>query len=123
MDKLKDILTSLGIEFDAEAELNPEAYENTILEHIENLKTEKDSLSESNQELSASVEGLKADKEKLDNELSEAKTELATTKGKLEQVTEMYKEQFSSDSDEEDNPEKDNKELGDDVLQKIIDIK
>lgn len=122
MEKLKDILISLGIEFDAESELNPEAYENTILEHINNLEKEKETLSQANQELSASVEGEKADKEKLAQELSETKTELASTKGKLEQVTEMYKEHFSKDP-EEDEETKDDKKLGNDVLQMILDTK
>ena len=93
-----------------------------MTEHIDNLKTERDSLSQTNQELSASVEGEKADKEKLANELSETKTELASTKGKLEQVTEMYKEQFNQNPDKQDEP-KDTKKLGEDVLQMILDSK
>lgn len=118
---LKEILKKLGVEF-AE-DISDEDAKNLIdseldkkEKHITDLETEKTELSESNQELSASVEGLKADKEKLDKELS-------VTKGKLEQVTEMYKEQFSKSPDEQEVTVKTEEDLHDDVLQKIIDVK
>lgn len=117
---LKDILKKYGIE--CSDEITDEEAEQKLTEHIDALASEKDSLSQTNQELSASVEGEKADKEKLANELSETKTELASTKGKLEQVTEMYKEQFNQNPDKQDEP-KDEKKLGDDVLQMILDSK
>lgn len=117
---VKELLQKLGIEHSEE--ITDEEAEQLITEHIDNLKTERDSLSQTNQELSASVEGEKADKEKLANELSETKTELASTKGKLEQVTEMYKEQFNQNPDKQDEP-KDDKKLGEDVLQMILDSK
>ena len=117
---VKELLQKLGIEHSEE--ITDEEAEQLLAEHIVNLKTERDSLSQTNQELSASVEGEKADKEKLANELSETKTELASTKGKLEQVTEMYKEQFNQNPDNQDEP-KDDKKLGDDVLQMILDSK
>lgn len=117
---VKELLQKLGIEHSEE--ITDEEAEQLLAEHIDNLKTERDSLSQTNQELSASVEGEKADKEKLANELSETKTELASTKGKLEQVTEMYKEQFNQNPDKQDEP-KDEKKLGDDVLQMILDSK
>lgn len=117
---IKELLEKLGIEHGEE--ITDEEAEQLLTEHIDNLKTERDSLSQTNQELSASVEGEKADKEKLANELSETKTELASTKGKLEQVTEMYKEQFNQNPDKQDEP-KDEKKLGDDVLQMILDSK
>ena len=117
---LKDLLSALKIEHSEE--VTDEEAEQLITEHINNLETEKESLSQANQELSASVEGEKADKEKLAQELSEAKTELATTKGKLEQVTDMYKEQFSKGPEEDEEP-KDDKQLGNDVLQMILDTK
>ena len=120
MDKLKEILDALGIEAEGD-ELKPEAFENSILEKIQEknnqitqLESERDTLSVSNQELSASVEGLKADKEKLGTELSE-------TKGKYTQLSDMYKEQFSKDPDEPTpEPKKDEKELGNDVLAQIL---
>lgn len=117
---VKELLQKLGIEHSEE--ITDEEAEQLLTEHIDNLKTERDSLSQTNQELSASVEGEKADKEKLANELSETKTELASTKGKLEQVTEMYKEQFNQNPDKQDEP-KDDKKLGEDVLQMILDSK
>lgn len=118
---VKELLEKLGIEHGEE--ITDEEAEQLITEHIDNLKTERDSLSQTNQELSASVEGEKADKEKLASELSEAKTELASTKGKLEQVTEMYKEQFNQNPDDKQDEPKDDKKLGDDVLQMILDSK
>lgn len=117
---VKELLQKLGIEHSEE--ITDEEAEKLLTEHIDNLKTERDSLSEANQELSASVEGEKADKEKLAHELSETKTELASTKGKLEQVTEMYKEQFNQNPDKQDES-KDDKKLGEDVLQMILDSK
>ena len=117
---IKELLEKLGIVHSEE--ITDEEAEKLLTEHIDNLKTERDSLSQTNQELSASVEGEKADKEKLASELSETKTELASTKGKLEQVTEMYKEQFNQNPDKQEEP-KDNKKLGEDVLQMILDSK
>ena len=117
---LKDLLTALKIEHTEE--VTDEEAEQLITEHINNLESEKETLSTSNQELSASVEGEKAEKAKLEEQLSEAKHELATTKGKLEQVTEMYKEQFSK-GPEEDEETKTEKELGNDVLQMLLNTK
>lgn len=115
---LKDILKKYGIE--CSDEITDEEAEEKLTEHIDALKSEKDSLSQSNQELSASVEGEKADKEKLANELSETKTKLATTEGKLEQVTEMYKEQFQKGPEDEPEKTKTEKDLGNDVLAQIL---
>ena len=115
---LKDLLKKYGIE--ASDEITDEEAEAKLTEHIDNLESEKTTLSESNQELSASVEGLQADKEKLGNELSETKTELASTKGKLEQVTEMYKEQFNKGPEDEPEKPKTKKDLGNDVLEQIL---
>ena len=92
-------------------------------EHINALETEKTELSNSNEELTKAVEEHKTSEAKLEKELSDSRTEVATYKGKLEQVTEMYKEQFSKGPEEQDEKPKDEKELGDDVLQKILDIK
>lgn len=116
----KDLLKLFGLE-DSD-EITEEQAEQMISEklsekdrHITELEEEREALSRSNEELSASVEGEKAEKEKLDRELS-------VTKGKLDQITEMYKEQFSKSPDEPDpDPSKDNQQLGDDVLQQIID--
>jgi len=119
---LKDILKKYGIEHSDE--ITDEEAEEKLTEHIDALASEKDSLSQTNQELSASVEGEKADKEKLANELSETKTELASTKGKLEQVTEMYKEQFNRNPEEKtDKTEEIAKNAEADVLQMLIDVK
>lgn len=90
-------------------------------EHITTLESEKKALSDSVEELNTSVEGYKSNLEKTEKERDDAKTELATTKGKLEQVTDMYKEQFSKNPEEEqDNPSE--KELVDDVLRDIIGV-
>ena len=115
----KELLKLFGIE--DKNEITEEEAEKLITEkvaekdnQITQLESEKKTLSESNQELSASVEGLKADKEKLGTELSE-------TKGSLKQVTDMYKEQFAKDPDEPTpEPKKDDNELGNDVLAQIL---
>lgn len=117
---VKELLEKLGIEHSEE--ITDEEAEQLLEQHIESLKSEKDSLSKEKEELTATVEGLNSSQENLSKELSETKTELASTRGKLEQVTEMYKEQFNRDSDVKDEPEKDDKKLGDDVLQKILDV-
>lgn len=117
---VKELLKKLGVEVSDET--TDEEAEQLLTEHIDNLITERDSLSHDKEELSASVEGLQSTQENLSKELSETKTELASTKGKLEQVTEMYKEQFNQNPDNQDEP-KDDKKLGDDVLQQILDSK
>lgn len=103
---LKEILKKLGVEFaedisDEDAKSLIEQQIDAKDEHITNLEAEKETLSKSNEELTASVEGYKSSEEKLNKELSDTKTELSTTKGKLEQVTDMYKEQFSRAPDDE----------------------
>lgn len=119
---LKEILKKLGVDFaedisDEDAKTLIESEIDKKDEHINDLEAEKENLSKSNEELSASVEGIKADKEKVDKELSE-------TKGRLTQVTEMYKEQFTQPSDKQEvESPKSEKELGDDVLQQILDTK
>ena len=102
---LKEILKKFNVEIPEEA--TDEEVEQILEEHlnekntqIQNLESEKDALSKEKEELSASVEGHKSTEENLTKELSDTKTELATTKGKLEQVTEMYKEQFTKDPNE-----------------------
>lgn len=118
----KEFIKSLGIEVSDEEELSEEQAQELIKnklaekdEHINNLESEKETLSKSNEELSASVEGLKADKEKLDKELSEKN-------GRLSQITEMYKEQFTRDPEKQEDV-KDEQELHDDVLQQILDTR
>lgn len=124
---LKEVLKKLGIEF-AE-DISDEDAKNLIEESIDakdtqisQLESEKDSLSKSNEELTASVEGYKGSAEKLEKELADTKVELASTRGKLEQVTDMYKEQFTKDSNMQE-PVKDNDTLHNDVLQQILDTK
>ena len=102
---LKEILKKFNVEIPEEA--TDEEVEQILEDHlnekntqIQNLESEKDALSKEKEELSASVEGHKSTEENLTKELSDTKTELATTKGKLEQVTEMYKEQFTKDPNE-----------------------
>ena len=115
---LKDILKKLGVE--VEEDKSDEELEELINqqidakdEHIATLEEEKSTLSKSTEELTASVEGLKADKEKVDKELSE-------TKGRLNQVTEMYKEQFTKPLDEPDKKSNTDK-VTTDVMQLLID--
>ena len=125
---LKEILKKLGVEF-AE-DISDEDAKRLIDEqidakdtHISQLESEKETLSKDNQELTTSVEGYKSSEEKLSKELSETKVELVSVKGKLEQVTEMYKEQFTKDPNVTQETPKDNKDLHDDVLQQILDTK
>lgn len=122
---LKEILKKLNVEFaedisdeDAKRLIDEKLDEQE--QHISSLESEKDSLSKANEELTTSVEGYKSSEEKLTKELSETKTELATTKGKLEQVTDMYKEQFTKDPEQQESVKED-KQLHDDVLQQLLD--
>lgn len=114
---LKDILIKLGVEpegdkTDEELEELINAQIDAKNEHITNLEAEKETLSKSAEELSASVEGIKAEKEKVDKELTE-------TKGRLSQVSEMYKEQFNRPVEEQDIKEKTTK-VTNDVMQLLI---
>lgn len=115
---LREILKKLGVEPE-EDKTDEELLElinqqiDAKDEHITTLEEEKTTLSKSTEELTASVEGLKADKEKVDKELSE-------TKGRLNQVTEMYKEQFTKPIEEEDVNKKVDK-VTTDVLQLLVD--
>ena len=125
---LKNILKKLGV--DPAEDISDEDALRLIDEtieakdkHIEELESEKTSLSESNQELTTSVEGYKSSVEKLEEDLSETKSKLANTEGKLEQVTEMYKEQFTKDPNQQDEQVKDDTALKNDVLQQILDTK
>ena len=93
------------------------------IEHISNLESEKDSLSKANEELTASVEGYKSREEKLTKELEETKVKLTNTEGKLEQVTSMYKEQFTKDPEQQEQTVKDDTAFKNDVLQQILDTK
>lgn len=118
--ELITVLQSFGLTVENIDELSDEDLQKMIDEHVKekdehitNLEAEKETLSKSAEELSASVEGLKAEKEKVDKELSE-------TKGRLNQVTEMYKEQFSKPVEEQDIKEKTNK-VTNDVMQLLID--
>ena len=122
---LKEILKKLNVEFaedisdeDAKRLIDDKLDEQE--QHISSLESEKDSLSKANEELTTSVEGYKSSEEKLTKELSETKTELATTKGKLEQVTDMYKEQFTKGPEEQESVKEDT-QLHDDVLQQLLD--
>ena len=124
---LKDILKKLGV--DPAEDITDEDALRLINENIEakdkkieELESEKSGLSESNQELTTSVEGYKSSVEKLEKDLSETKTKLANTEGKLEQVTGMYKEQFTKDPNQQDT-NKEVEALKDDVLQQILDTK
>ena len=124
---LKDILKKLGVEH--EEDISDEDAERLIGETIDakntrisELETEKETLSKDKEELTTSVEGYKSREENLSKELSDTKTELATTKGKLEQVTDLYKENFTKDSNEQDK-NLDDKKFGDDVLQQVLDTK
>lgn len=99
---LKEILKKLGVE--PTEDLSDEDAKRLINEKIDEkdtqiskLESEKNTLSKSNEELTASVDGYKSSEEKLNKELSETKEKLTNTEGRLSQVTEMYKEQFEKD--------------------------
>lgn len=116
---LKEILKKLGVE--PVEDISDEDAKRLIEEQIDakdtqisTLESEKETLSKSNEELTASVEGYKSSEEKLNKELSE-------TKGRLNQVTEMYKEQFTKNPDEQEVATKSDTELRNDVLQQILD--
>lgn len=101
---LKEILKKLGVE--PTEDLSDEDAKRLINEKIDEkdtqiskLESEKNTLSKSNEELTASVDGYKSSEEKLNKELSETKEKLTNTEGRLSQVTEMYKEQFEKDPD------------------------
>lgn len=121
---LKEILKKLGV--DPAEDLSDEDAKRLIDEQIDakntqisELESEKDSLSKANEELTASVNGLKSTEEKLTKDLSDTQTELNVTKGKLEQVTDMYKEQFTKDPNQQEEV-KGNDIDPDDVLQQLI---
>lgn len=106
MDK-KELLEKL--EISSEEELSDEQTDELIInkftelnEHITTLQAEKDALSNDKQELSTSVEGYKSREETLSKELDEVKHKLSNTEGKLDQVTSMYKEQFSKEPEKEE---------------------
>ena len=125
---LRELAKDLGIEVteDMSDEDIKQLINDKIAEkdtQISNLESEKDTLSKANEELTTSVEGYKSSEEKLTLELSETKTKLTTTEAKLEQVTELYKEHFTQDSDKQEIITKSEKELKDDVLQQILDTK
>ena len=113
---LKDILKKLGVEFaedisDEDAKTLIESEIDKKDEHITELEGEKENLSKANEELSASVEGIKAEKAKVDEEL-------AVTKGQLTQITDLYKDNFSKPSDENDVK----KDLKDKVSNDVMDM-
>ena len=123
----KELLEKLGIE--VTEEMSEEDIKKAVTDkidekdkHITELEDEKKKLSEDNQELTASVEGHKSTEEKLSKDLEETKSKLSQTEGKLEQVTSMYKEQFSSSSKETQNEEP-NKKLVFDVMEALTEIR
>lgn len=118
--ELIKVLESFGLTVENIDEMSDEDLQKMIDEHVKEkdehitkLEEEKNALSKTAEELTASVEGLKAEKEKADKELTE-------TKGRLSQVTEMYKEQFSKPVEEQDTKVKPEK-LTNDVMQMLID--
>ena len=112
---LKDLLTKLGLE--VTDDLTEEDAERFLDEHITTLESEKTTLSQANEELTASVKGYKSREEKLVQELSE-------TRGRLTQITDMYREQFTQDPEtQEVNQPKDDNAFKDDVLQQLLDTK
>lgn len=125
MDKISELL---GVEIPEGT--SEEEKENLILEKIKEkdtrittLESENSALSADKEALNSTVEGLNTEKENLSKELTDTKTKLSNTEGKLEQVTTMYKEQFTQDPNEQDSKPKDDKSFGDDVLQQILDTK
>lgn len=122
----KELLEKLGIT--VTEEMSEEDIKKAVTEkieekdqHITQLEDDNKRLSEDNQALTTSVEGYKSSEEKLTKELDETKTKLSTTEGKLEQVTSMYKEQFSKSADEESQKEKPKKNLEFDVMRALTD--
>ena len=123
----KELFKELGIE--VSEDISDEDSKQLIIDkfkekdtQISHLESEKESLSQEKEELSTAVEEHKRSKENLEGELSQTKQELATIKGRLEQVTELYKENFTKDPEEE-TPKKDDKDLKKDVLDAILDMK
>lgn len=121
---LKEILKKLGV--DPAEDISDEDAKRLIDEQIDakntqisQLESDKDSLSKANEELTASVNGLKSSEEKLTKDLSDAQAELNVTKGKLEQVTDMYKEQFTKDPNQQEEIKGSDIDP-DDVLQQLI---
>lgn len=128
--EIKNVLLSLGLEVVDLDSMSDEEIEKKITEEIEykeqrisQLESEKESLSKSNEELTASVEGYKASEEKLNKDLSETREKLILTEGKLYQITELYKENFTKDPNMQEQPVKEDKDLHNDVLQQILDTK
>ena len=126
--EIKEILKKFGMEeipenaSDEELEGMLDEQINQKNEHIKTLEGEKEELSKANEELTTSVEGYKSSEEKLVKELGETRTELATTKGKLEQVTSMYKEQFTK-PDNEGQEVKVNEKVKNDILDLLVSAK
>lgn len=121
----KELLEKLGIE--VTEGMSEEDIKKAVTEkidekdkHITELEETNKQLSEDNQALTTSVEGYKSSEEKLNKELEETKTKLSNTEGKLEQVTSMYKEQFTGSSDDEVQTRQTNKQLENDVMDKLI---
>ena len=124
MDIIK-VLQSLGLEVENVDEMSDEDIEKLISEkvkHFHSLESEKESLSKEKEELTASVEGYKSREENLSKELSETKEKLIASEAKVSQITELYKEHFTKDPEEQD-VKTETKDLENDVLQKIIDSK
>lgn len=106
----KELLQKLGIEVpeeltDEEADKLIEDKFNEKETHIQTLEAEKETLSKEKEELSTTVEGKNSSIENLTKELSETKTKLSNTEGRLNQVTEMYKEQFTRPADDKPKEE------------------
>lgn len=127
--ELKKVLESFGLSVVNLDELSDEELQSMIdeqvkkqNEHINTLESEKDSLSKANEELTTSVEGYKSSEEKLTKELSETRDKLTASEAKLSQITELYKENFTKDPEEQESHNSD-KEFHDDVLAQILDTK
>lgn len=122
----KELLEKLGIT--VTEEMSEEDIKKAVTEkldekdqHITQLEDDNKRLSEDNQALTTSVEGYKSSEEKLSKELEETKTKLSSTEGKLEQVTSMYKEQFTKSPDEDAHKEEPKKNLEFDVMKALTD--
>lgn len=116
----KEILEKLGIT--VEDGVSDEEIKTQVMEkleekdnHIKDLESEKESLSKEKEELTASVEGYKSREENLNKELTKANAQ-------LEEVRSLYKEHFTKDSEENEEPKiKSKEDLRNDVLQEILD--
>lgn len=125
--ELKKVLESFGLTVVDLDNLSDEDLQKMIdekvnqdKEHITQLESEKKTLSEEKEALTTSEAGYKAREENLTKELDETKTKLVSAESKLEQITSMYKEQFTKDPNEQPVIKTESKIDSFDIMQALI---